>query len=150
MINLNFSRGSSTSLVNSKNLFLKKIISEGQDLYCKNNKQLSPSIPNQIAVKVYQKKKMKSKLKQQILDNEYDVLSRISHPNIIRFYCKMESEKQIHFLMEYFKGHGLDYFIRRFAHKRLPLKMSKPILCQLLRTLIYLHQHDIYHRGINT
>jgi hypothetical protein len=108
---------------------------------------LSPSIPTKVAVKVYVKEKMKSKIRTKIINNEYEVLQKIKHPFIIQFFQKIETKKQIHFLMEYFRGQGLDIFLKRFIHKRLPFKMAKNVLKQLLKALVYLHDNNIYHRG---
>lgn len=103
--------------------------------------------PEETAVKVYIKEKMKSKIKKKIIENEYKVLKSINHPYIIKFYDRIDTHTQIHFVMEYFKGHGLDVFLKRFIHKKIPIKIAKPILIQILHGLDYLHTNNIYHRG---
>ena len=65
----------------------------------------------------------------------------------MKFYKKIETNKQIHFLLEYFKGQGLDKFLKRFLQKRVPQKIAISILNQILKGLIYLHQNNIFHRG---
>ena len=112
-----------------------------------HNIKLIHSIPGEIAVKVYQKEKMKSSVRRRIIQNEFEVLSRIDHHRIIKFYQKVETKRQIHLLMEYFKGQGLESFLKRFLQKRVPQKIGKPILRQILEGLEYLHDHHIYHRG---
>ena len=105
-------------------------------------------LPNEIAVKVYIKEKMKSKIRQKIIENEYQVLKILDHSNIIKFYDRINTSSQIHLIMEFFKGQGLDVFLKRFIQKRLPSKIAKPILIQILKGLDYLHNNNIYHRGI--
>lgn len=109
--------------------------------------RLISSVPAEVAVKVYSKEKMKSSVRKKIIQNEFEVLSRINHPRIIRFYQKVETKRQIHLLMEYFRGQGLDSFLKRFLQKRVPQKIGKPILRQILEGLEYLHLNHIYHRG---
>ena len=109
--------------------------------------KLINSVPGEIAVKVYSKDKMNSSVRRRIIQNELDVLSKIDHFRIIKFYQRVETKKQIHFLMEYFKGQGLDCFLKRFLQKRVPQKMGKPILRQILEGIEYLHENSIYHRG---
>jgi serine/threonine protein kinase len=113
------------------------------------NIRLINSVPSEIAIKVYSKEKMKSSVRRRIIQNEFEVLSKIDNFRIIKFYQRIETNKQIHFLMEYFKGQGLDCFLKRFLQKRIPQKMGKPILRQILEGLEYLHENNIYHRGNN-
>lgn len=108
---------------------------------------LGEKVPIELAVKVYSKEKMKSSVRRKILQNEFDVLCRVEHPSVIQFYQKLETRSEIHFLMEYFKGQGLDCFLRRFLQKRIPRKVAKPILRQVLEGLDYLHRQSIFHRG---
>ena len=110
-------------------------------------KNLSKNLPSEFAVKVYSKEKMKSKIRRQIIRNEYQVLAKIDHAKIIKFYEKAETKTQIHLIMEYFKGQGLDCFLKRFLQKRIPCKLAKPILKQVLHAIQYLHERSIYHRG---
>lgn len=90
---------------------------------------------------------MKSKIRKKIIENEFEVFKSIDHPFVIKFYDRIDTETQIHFIMEYFKGQGLDSFLKRFIQKRVPIKILKPILSQILHGMNYLHMNNIYHRG---
>ena len=90
---------------------------------------------------------MKSKIRKKIIQNEFEVLKETSHPKIIKFYQRFETKTQIHLIMEYFRGQGLDCFLKRFLQRKVPQKMAKPILKQVLHGLQYLHENNVYHRG---
>lgn len=109
--------------------------------------RLAQSVPGEIAVKVYLREKMKSSVRRKIVQNEFEVLRRLDHPRVIKFFQKVETPRQIHLLMEYFRGQGLESFLKRFLQRRVPQKIGRPILRQILEGLEYLHGQSIFHRG---
>ena len=90
---------------------------------------------------------MKTRIRKKIICNELEALACVNHPKVIQFLGNSETLTQKHILMEYLKGQGLESFLKRFLQKRVPIKMAKPILKQVLEGLEYLHAQNIYHRG---
>lgn len=116
-----------------------------RELYPQTN--LKSKLPSEFAVKIYCKDKMKTRIRKKIICNELEALAHVNHPRVIQFLGNSETLTQKHILMEYLKGQGLESFLKRFLQKRVPLKMARPILKQILEGLEYLHDQNIFHRG---
>lgn len=45
------------------------------------------------------------------LEREINILKKIHHPNIVKLFCVIETDRQIFIIMEYIKGNELFQYI---------------------------------------
>ena len=128
----------------------------------KHNYQKMYRIGNGSFGKVYKAKELKTgnivAIKQISIKNsemnyenilkEIELLSNISHPNIVKYYKHYEENEKIYIIMEYLEGGTLKEFINNEKNK-INEDISRIIVGQLLKALSYLHYNcDICHRDI--
>jgi len=99
-----------------------------------------------IAVKTFEKVRLRDSSSRRRLENEIRVLQRIRHPYIVRLYEVFESPKRIHLCMEHVSHGTLHRHLT--IHKRLPENEVRRLVRQLVGALAYLHQRAIAHRDI--
>lgn len=98
------------------------------------------------AVKVINKNKFESAPK--VVENfkkEVDILSKLDHPNIIRFIDFVEDESSIYIVLELAAGGNLLEHLERGPFSE---TAAKAVFRQLLGGIEYLHAHDIAHRDL--
>ena len=79
---------------------------------------------------------------------EMNILFHLSHPNIIRLYEVIETEKHICLVMELCQGGSLqDYLIG--LDQSLPIYMSKSFIYQICSALLYCHTSGVSHRDLS-
>lgn len=91
----------------------------------------------------------KRELDEPMLDmiaKEYDIVSHLDHPNIIKFYDYKEFERYIYIFMDYYPEGDLVSYEEPFEY----LNECTAWLAfrQVLDALVYLHEHHIIHRDI--
>ena len=77
---------------------------------------------------------------------EYDVVSRLAHPNIIRFTDFVVANGTHNIVMEYVDGLSLRQVLRRA--KRLPPPLVAALGHQMAEVLRYVHGEEVLHRDI--
>jgi serine/threonine-protein kinase len=82
----------------------------------------------------------------QRFQREIDTLSRLSHPNIVRFYESGFENGLYFYAMEYVEGQGLDGVLKQQG--RLPWRDVLDIALQVCPALKHAHDHGIIHRDI--
>ena len=98
------------------------------------------------AVKVCHKAKIASKAEELALLNEVDILRRLNHPNIIRFYDMHDTEADFFIVTELVSGGEL--FDRIIEREHYSEKEARDCARVLLEAISYLHHHSIAHRDI--
>ena len=99
-----------------------------------------------VAVKTFDKLRLREPAARRRLDNEIRVLQRVQHTSIVRLFEVFESAKRVHLCMEHVPGGTLARLVRQ--HGRLPEPLARKLLRQLLGALGYLHQRCISHRDV--
>ncbi len=79
------------------------------------------------------------------LQVEAEILSLISHPNIVGYVDSFTEDGRFYLVLEYIRGAELG---RRFEGVRCPESMVRLYTRQLLEALDYLHKRNIIHRDI--
>ena len=64
-----------------------------------------------IAIKILEKSKMANSDDKNRLEREINILKKIHHPNIVKLFCVIETDRQIFIIMEYIKGNELFQYI---------------------------------------
>ncbi|CAD6916201.1 unnamed protein product [Tilletia controversa] len=80
------------------------------------------------------------------VEREIQVLKDICHPNIVRLFEVIESDRYIGIVLEYASGGEL--FDHILAHKYLKEKDACRLFAQLISGVSYLHQKKIIHRDL--
>ncbi|ELR14943.1 MAP/microtubule affinityregulating kinase [Acanthamoeba castellanii str. Neff] len=98
-----------------------------------------------VAVKII----LKSKLDEDTLKKVYRevrIMKLLNHPNIIRLYEVIETEKVLFLVMEYASGgEVLDFIV---AHGRLQEREARKFFQQIVSAVDYCHKHHVIHRDI--
>ena len=99
-----------------------------------------------VAIKIMQKNKIINKEDLIRIHREIEMLSRLSHPNVIKIYKIQEDIKKFYIIMEYCENGEL--FNRIVEKKRLSEEESAIFYYQLINGLEYIHKNNIVHRDL--
>lgn len=81
-----------------------------------------------------------------LLENEFEILKQVDHPNIIKFYEMYIDENDYHLVTEYCGGGELfDHIIER---GRFSESYASRIVKQILSAIKHLHDRNICHRDL--
>lgn len=80
------------------------------------------------------------------VQNERSLLSRLSHPFIIKMYAALQDERHLYMLMEYAPGGELFHYLRRAG--RLSLDAARFYIAELVLAIEYMHSFDIAYRDL--
>jgi calcium-dependent protein kinase len=98
------------------------------------------------AIKVINKRNIKSSELRNKFINEISVLKMIDHPNIIKLYEFFEDDSNYYLVTDYLSGGELlDYILK---NKVLSEKITAKYIKQALESVAYLHSKNIVHRDI--
>ena len=102
------------------------------------------------ALKVIDKKKLIQMYgKADIVNNEINIHSKLSHENIIRLYNVYYEENSINFIMEYAKDGNLFELLSQPENKKgFDEQRAFDYFIQMVNAVYYLHQNNIIHRDI--
>lgn len=84
----------------------------------------------------------------QSIQQEYQVLSRLRHPGILRVYDAGETNGLFYIVMEYLEGETLEAFLERakVASEEMAIRIGR----QVAEALDYLHAQGYVHRDVKT
>lgn len=85
---------------------------------------------------------------QQMARKEFDLISPLKHPNIIKVHDFFVTTGQTILVVELFTATELQDAVRQTAARRLCEETSRGFMSQLTEALNYLHQHRIIHRDV--
>ena len=94
------------------------------------------------------KKEGISKTNYELIQSEINILSKLDHPNIVKYFGTFEDDFYLHIMMEYLQGHDLYKIISLKDYTKIEEKDMSQIIFKLLKTLIFLHSKNIVHRDI--
>jgi len=97
---------------------------------------------NKVAMKVIPKNE---KMNNTFIQNEIDILKKLSHPNIVRIYEFYESYNCFYLINEYCSGGELFEYIN---NSKLNEQQLASIFYQVFSGLKYLHENNILHRDL--
>jgi serine/threonine protein kinase len=81
-----------------------------------------------------------------IIKTEMDLLSRMNHPNIVKYYGNFRKGKYLNIVLEYCNKGSLLSLLKNFTH--FEEIIIKKYISEILDGLEYLHYHNIIHRDI--
>ena len=101
-----------------------------------------------VAIKILEKSKLTNYNDRNRLEREINILNKIHHPNIVKLFCTIETDRQIFIIMEYIKGNELFQYI--LVRKKLEEEEAFYFFIQIINCIDYLHKIRIAHRDLKT
>lgn len=101
---------------------------------------------SKVAIKTYDKSKLKDPAHWKRVHSEIKIMEQVSHPRIARMYEAVETPKRMHLIMECLDGGNLCSYVK--AKKRLSEEESRRIFFQILQAIEHLHMQGVSHRDV--
>ncbi|KAG6872682.1 hypothetical protein C0995_007660 [Termitomyces sp. Mi166 len=100
----------------------------------------------EVAVKLIRRGSVDNSVRMSKVEREIEVLRTLKHPNIVRLYDVIETDKYIGIILEYASGGEL--FDHILAHRYLRERDAAKLFSQLISGVWYIHQKKIVHRDL--
>ncbi|KAG5643181.1 hypothetical protein DXG03_001385 [Asterophora parasitica] len=100
----------------------------------------------EVAVKLIRRGNVDTSVRMSKVEREIEVLKSLKHPNIVRLYDVIETDKYIGIILEYASGGEL--FDHILAHRYLRERDAARLFSQLISGVWYIHQKKIVHRDL--
>ncbi|KTG03296.1 hypothetical protein cypCar_00010192 [Cyprinus carpio] len=105
----------------------------------------SRETPDYVAVKIIDKTQLNPTSLQKLF-REVRIMKVLNHPNIVKLFEVIETEKTLYLIMEYASGGEVfDYLV---AHGRMKEKEARAKFRQIVSAVQYCHQKRIVHRDL--
>lgn len=101
-----------------------------------------------IAMKIYEKVKLNDPIKKRSVSREINLMQKLDHPNIVKFYESIDTQKTINLVMENVKGKSLYTYLKMKKNRRVNENEAKMIFKQIVEGVSYIHKMDIAHRDL--
>ncbi|BGP03410.1 CAMK/CAMKL/Kin4 protein kinase [Rhodotorula toruloides ATCC 204091] len=99
-----------------------------------------------VAIKLIKRGNVDTVQRGEKVRREIEVLKMVRHPNIVRLYDVIETEKYIGIVLEYASGGEL--FDHILAHRYLKERDASRLFAQLISGVGYLHSKGVVHRDL--
>ncbi|GAA5874834.1 hypothetical protein JCM8547_005254 [Rhodosporidiobolus lusitaniae] len=99
-----------------------------------------------VAIKLIKRGNVDTAQRGEKVRREIEVLKLVRHPNIVRLYDVIETEKYIGIVLEYASGGEL--FDHILAHRYLKERDAARLFAQLISGVSYLHAKGVVHRDL--
>ena len=123
---------------------LKRMLGEGS--YAKVHLGVSALCGKKVAIKLYEKAKIKTRSSSERIFTEIGILRRMNHRNIVNFIEIFQNPKYIFIVLEYANGGDLLNYLK--TKGKFKESEYRKILQQIIDALEYIHEHRILHRDI--
>ncbi|RXK38814.1 CAMK/CAMKL/KIN4 protein kinase [Tremella mesenterica] len=100
----------------------------------------------EVAIKLIRRGSLDDEVRAGKVEREIDVLKTLRHPNIVRMFDVIDTEKYIGIVLE-FAGGG-ELFDHILANRYLKEKDAQKLFAQLISGVDYLHKKHIVHRDL--
>ncbi|CAD8122673.1 unnamed protein product [Paramecium sonneborni] len=98
----------------------------------------------QLSIKGYNPKQIQTKIDQ--FEQEILVLSKLDHPNIVKYLGMEQTQNHINLFLEHVSGGSIKSLLERYG--KFPENLVQVYTKQILQGIEYLHKHGIIHRDI--
>ena len=88
--------------------------------------------------------------KEDYFTSEIEILKKLDHPNIVKYYKSFREDDQLYIIMEYFDNGDLNDYIKVLKYEKDKVKKEEiwNIFFQSISGLSYLHKNNVVHRDI--
>lgn len=100
------------------------------------------------AMKVVTKQGLLDHKRVQDVFTERNVLTRLSHPYLMKLYWTFQSDHKLFFVMDYMPGGDLDKYLNSLPNKLLDPFTSRLYAAQVLSAIMCLHDHNVIYRDL--
>ena len=105
------------------------------------------------AMKIYEKKILSDNIKKKCIAREIEILKKLNHPNIVKLYDTIISDKNILLIQELVNGISLrDFYNKEIRNQKNisedKFKILTLIFKQIFSAFDYIHKKNIIHRDI--
>jgi len=101
-----------------------------------------------VALKIYEKEKIKDIQRKKSVRREIRLMKRLNHAHIATLYEAIETDDQVILVLEYVPGGSTHGFLKSKPNRRMSEDDARKIYKQLINALNYLHGKCIAHRDI--
>lgn len=101
-----------------------------------------------VAIKIYEKSKLNDISRQKSVQNEIKILKKLEHPNIVKLFQHIDTQKYLYIILEFVSGHSLSTSLKRKPNRRLEEFEANKYFHELMLALDYCHSKGIAHRDI--
>ncbi|KAJ3096413.1 hypothetical protein HDU97_005910 [Phlyctochytrium planicorne] len=130
-------------------LFMERYLVErqiGEGSYGKVKLAVDCKTRKKVALKIIHKSTIRKAKHIKRVTREVRILKLLNHPNIVKLYDFVETEKDIVLVMEYVGGGELFDVI--VMHKKFSEKTARRVFRQLLSAVDYCHKSSVIHRDL--
>ena len=96
---------------------------------------LNQKTNQKVALKIYQKDKIKDLQRKKSIRREIKIMQRVNHPNIAKLYDVIETDTQVILVMEYINGGSTHGYLKSKPNRRMEEHNAKKIFSQLISAL---------------
>ncbi|XP_030376189.1 serine/threonine-protein kinase MARK2-like [Scaptodrosophila lebanonensis] len=137
--------GNGSSSTGSGNGVYKIIKTLGKGNFAKVKLALHVPTGREVAIKVIDKTQLNSSAKQKLY-REVRIMKLLNHPNIVRLFQVIESERTLYLVMEYAsRGELFDHLVK---NGRMRERDARVIFRQLVSAIQYCHSKFVVHRDL--
>ena len=93
---------------------------------------------------------MSKELKEDYFTSEIEILKKLNHPNIVKYYKSFREDDKLYIIMEYYDNGDLNDYIKVLKYEKDKVKKEEiwNIFFQSISGLSYLHKYNVVHRDI--
>lgn len=103
---------------------------------------------NYYAMKVVTKQGLLDHKRVQDVFTERNVLTRLSHPYLLKLHWTFQSEHKLFFVMDYMPGGDLDKYLNNQPNKMLDTFTARLYAAEVLTAIMCLHDHNVIYRDL--
>lgn len=96
---------------------------------------LNQKTNQKVALKIYQKEKIKDLQRKKSIRREIKIMQRVNHPNIAKLFDVIETDTQVILVMEYINGGSTHGYLKSKPNRRMDEHNAKKIFSQLISAL---------------
>lgn len=120
----------------------------GQGAYASVRVAIDLATNQKVAIKIYEKAKIKDLQRRKGVRREIEILERLSHKNIVKIIDTVESNNHVNIILEYVSGSSLHHFLKKHHERRLDEEVARQIFLPIVEAIAFCHQKSIVHRDI--